>query len=100
MTEFLAKLVSDHGLAAVLGIASIAVQLWMAKQLFAVLRGQNQSQLRIERDLARLLERNGIDSEPPPIAQPRRRGHRLLPRAPTPLPFTPVPQPIDDEEPR
>jgi hypothetical protein len=95
MTEFLQKMVLDHGLAAVLGIASIAIQIWMAKWIFSNLLGINRS-------LARLLEREGRDSEPPPVAKPRRRAggvSRMFPRAPTPLPFWPVPQPDDKEQP-
>jgi hypothetical protein len=78
----------DHGLAAVLGIGSIALQIWVAKWLFQNLMG-------INRNLARLLERVGLDTLPPPSeadTQPMRRrpkGGRLLPRAPTPLPFWP-----------
>ncbi len=103
MTDFLAKLVLDHGLAAVLGTISIALQLWMAKWVFANLRGINASNLDINRDLARLLERNGMDSISPPVAAPtprRRRGGviGLLPRGPTPLPFWPVPQPDEPKE--
>jgi hypothetical protein len=104
VTDLIKQLVSDHGLAAVLGIVSIAISLWVAKVVFANLRGQNLSQVRIERDLARLLERDGKDSEPPPPApnppRSRRRGvTSLLPRAPTPLPFWPVPQPDEPEPP-
>jgi hypothetical protein len=95
MTDLLERLVLDHGLAAILGIASIAIQLWMAKWIFSNLLG-------INRNLARLLERNGHDTDPPPMDEPRRRHRggvsRLLPRAPTPLPFWPVPQPDNKEE--
>lgn len=95
MTETLLKLITDHGLAAVLGIASIGIQLWMAKWIFSNLLGINRS-------LARLLEREGRDTDPPPVPQPRRRGRGvtgLLPRAPTPLPFWPIKPPDEGEGP-
>lgn len=83
MSEVVSRLVLDHGLAAVLGIASIALQIWMAKMIFANLLGINRS-------LARLLERGGRDTDAPPTAKlPRRRRRTILPRAPTPLPFWP-----------
>ncbi len=79
MSDLIVKLVTDHGLAAILGVASILLQLWVASRLFDALRDQNRA-------TARLLERNGIESDPPPVASSRRSG-RLLPRAVTPLPW-------------
>jgi hypothetical protein len=83
MSELLLKLIEQHGLAAVFGIASIAVQIWMAKTIFANLVGINRS-------LARLLEREGRDTDPPPVPKRRKGRTGLLPRSPTPLPFWPV----------
>ncbi len=91
MTDLIFKLISDHGLAAIFGIAGLAMQFWVASKLFAALSDQNRA-------TARLLERNGIDTEPPPVA-PRRKG---VLRTPTPLPFFPpqidnVPERVEPE---
>lgn len=96
MSDLITQLVTDHGLAAVLGVISIVIQLRIAAKLFDALSDQNRA-------TARLLERNGLDTDPPPSEPTRRRGGRLLPRAPTPLPFYPsraeaAPEPVDPEQ--
>lgn len=81
MSELVSKLVTDHGLAAVLGIVSIIIQLRIAAKLFDALSDQNRS-------MARLLERNGFETDPPP---PQGKARALWPRSVTPLPFPAFP---------
>jgi hypothetical protein len=97
MVDALSKLVSDHGLAALLAIVSIGLTLWLGKWIFLNFAGLNAAITRIERDLGRLLERRGIHSIPPPD-EPAPPARRKILRHATPLPFHPVPQP-DDKEP-
>ena len=98
MTDEMIKLVVGTGVGGVIGIVSIGLLLWFARWTFANFRGVNQSLTRIERDLGRLLERNKLDSVPPPVEPETSKPMRLFPRKATPLPFFPVPQPDDDKE--
>jgi hypothetical protein len=90
VTDLLKQLVTDHGLAAVLGLVSVVMQLRIAAKLFDALSDQNRS-------MARLLERNGMDTDPPPTTKPR----KIWPRAVTPLPWKAdegaVPEPVEPE---
>jgi hypothetical protein len=84
MTDLILKLVSDHGLAAIFGIASLALQLWVARSIFANQAGTNQA-LRVLFDAL-----PQVQSLPPSKPRRRRGLTGILPRAPTPLPFWPI----------